>query len=410
MYNSGVKIKGKNFKKPSRSSLAFVGLKLIILGAVFSLGVGVGQGRVMFGSSGTTKTVQNNLPNNLSYGSAEEVYDVLKAKFDGSLDEQKLIDGLREGLAKATGDPYTEFLNEEDNQQFQEGLTGSFTGIGAELGKENDLITIIAPLQGFPAEKAGLRPRDIISKINGETAFDLSVSEAVKRIRGPKDTKVSLTVIRDESKELTFEITRDNITVPSVKYEILDNQIGYLQISRFGEDTKRLSQEAAQQFKNAKVRGVILDMRSNPGGLLEGAVDVSSLWLKNKTVLDERRDNVTIKTFKSNGSALLEGVPTVVLINEGSASASEIVAGALKDNQAATVVGKKSFGKGSVQELRNLRSGGVLKVTIARWFTPAGKNIDKEGIEPDTVVELTEEDITAKRDPQKDKALEILKK
>jgi carboxyl-terminal processing protease len=236
------------------------------------------------------------------------------------------------------------------------------------------------------------------------------VSEAVKRIRGPKGTVVKLKIIRAGKEEKNFDITREEINIPSVEAKVEDG-IGYMKISRFGDDTSALAAKGAEEFKQAGVRGVVLDMRGNPGGLLDSAVAVSSLWLPSgKTVLSERRDGVVVKNFPATGSAPLKGIPTAVLINDGSASASEITAGALKDNGAATLVGKKSFGKGSVQQLSQLRGGGVLKVTIARWFTPNGKNIDKEGIEPDQKVELTEEDAKAGRDPQKDAAIEAVRK
>lgn len=371
----------------------------------------MGQGRLAFRpNTRPLDSVNSTLPSDLDYASVEEVYDSLRVSYDGKLTVDQLLDGLKEGLASAGGDPYTEYMNAEAAKDFNEDLKGSFTGIGAELSKQNDTIVIVSPIAGFPADKAGLKPKDVITEIDGESAIGLSVSEAVKKIRGPKDTKVTLKIIRDAKEELTFEITRDNITIDSVKSEILEGNIGYMQITRFAEDTTRLSKEAAKRFKDANVKGIILDMRGNPGGLLDASVDVSSLWLKDKTVLQEKRSEVVIKTFKSKGEATLAGIPTVVLINEGSASASEITAGALKDNNAATLIGVKSFGKGSVQQLDELDSGGALKVTIARWYTPSGRNIDKEGIEPDQTVELKDEDITAGRDPQKDAAIQHLNK
>lgn len=378
---------------------------------VFSLGIGVGQGRVIFGRDSIfNQNVTKGLPANLNYESIEEVYDTLRGNYDGQLDYQELLNGLKEGLAKASGDAYTEYLDEKAAKEFDEELSGSFTGIGAELGKENDAIIIVAPIAGFPAEKAGLKPRDIIVEIDDQPAYDLTVTEAVKRIRGPKDTKVKLKVVRNNSQELTFEIVRDNITIPSVESRIVEGNIGYLKISRFGTDTSQLAREAANSFKAANVRGVVVDVRNNPGGLLDTSVDVASLWLQNKTVLQEKRGDKVIRSFMSKGQPLLLGVPTVVLINEGSASASEILAGALKDNGAATLYGTKSFGKGSVQQIQELSGGGALKVTIARWFTPGGRNIDKEGIEPDTKVELTEDDTANNRDPQLDAAAAALRR
>lgn len=399
---------------------------LIAAVLIFGLGLGVGSGRILVGRDRLLrKSVQKgNAPANLDYSGVEEVYDTLKQSYDGQLSENELQDGLKEGLAKATGNPYTEYLNKDAAKEFDNDLSGTFSGIGAELSKNKDTIVVIAPIAGYPAEKAGLKPKDVIAEIDNQSAYDLTVSEAVKRIRGPKGTKVTLKVIREGQAPLTLEITRDTITIPSVDSSILDGNIGYLKISRFGEDTTALAKSAAQKFKDAGVKGVILDLRSDPGGLLESAVDVSSLWLQNKVVLQEKRGEEVIRTYNSRGAATLIGIPTVVLINEGSASASEITAGALKDNGAATLMGVKSFGKGSVQQLVDLKQCGdfklfqntdqhpcgVLKVTIARWYTPGGKNIDKEGITPDKEVKMSDEDFKNNRDPQKDAALQFFKK
>lgn len=381
---------------------------------VFRLGVAVGMGDIVFGRDAVFhQTVNKELPPDLNYDSVEELYDTLRSDFDGRLSANELLEGLKKGLASASGDQHTEYLDTKEAKEFGEDLSGTFSGIGAELSKDEktEAVTVVAPIAGFPAEKAGLRPRDIITEINGENALDLSVSEAVNKIRGPIGTKVKLKIVRNEREELDFEITRQQISIPSVESEMLDDSIGYLKISRFAEDTTQLAREAAKDFKQRGAKGIILDVRSNPGGLLDSSVDVSSLWLtQDKVILQEKRDGVVIQTYRSDGNAPLAGVPTVVLIDEGSASASEITAGALKDNKAATLIGQKSYGKGSVQKLEELRSGGLLKVTIARWFTPKGKNIDKEGITPDKKVDLTAEDLKAKRDPQKDAAIQALKK
>ncbi len=386
----------------------------IIVGVfIFWLGVGVGNGRIMLGPDAVFhRSVQKGkLPANLDYSSVEKVYDALKKDYDGQLDVNKLLDGLKQGLANASGDNYTEYLNADAAKQFNSELNGTFSGIGAELSKDqSNNIVIVAPIAGYPAEKAGLKPKDIIVEVNGASISDLTVTEVVNKIRGPEGTKVKLKVIRNNSQQLEFEITRQQITVPSVDSQILNGNIGYIKISRFADDTSSLAQQAAIKFKQANVKGVILDLRSDPGGLLDAAVDVSSLWLpKGKTVLQERRGGTTIRTYTSSGLATLQNIPTVALINEGSASASEITAGALKDNGAATLIGVKSFGKGSVQQLEKLPDGGVLKVTIARWFTPGGKNIDKEGISPDQEVKRSDDDFKNNRDPQKDKAIEQLK-
>lgn len=378
---------------------------------IFVLGVGVGNGSISFGR-GKLASVSKGLPNNLNYSSVEDLYDRLKNSFDGQLSEEKLLNGLKEGLVNATGDQYTKYLTSEEAKEFNGELNGTFSGIGARLMEDkNKMVMIETPLAGYPAEKAGLQARDVIIEINGEPAMDLSVSQAVDKIRGGAGTKVKLKVIRDNKQQLDFEITRATITIPSVEYQILDGNIGYMQVSRFDDTTGTLANEASAKFKDANVTGVILDLRNNPGGLLDAAVSLSGIWLPNgKNVLQEKRDGKVVKTYDSNGPATLQGVPTVVLINEGSASASEITAGALKDNGAVTLMGKKSFGKGSVQNLEELPNGGVLKVTIARWYTPNGKNIDKEGIKPDKEVDRTIEDVQNNRDPQKDAAIKQLKK
>lgn len=385
-------------------------LNIAVIVFVFFGGIALGRSDVdvvnnLFGNKSVQK---QDLPKQLDYSGVEKVYDQLKSSFDGQLDAKKLEDGLKQGLVQAAGDPYTEYLNAEATKEFDEGLNGSFEGIGAELGKENGSIVIVSPIAGFPAEKAGIKPKDIIAEINGEQAHDLSITEAVKKIRGPKGTTVKLGIVRD-GKRLDVEITRDQITIPSVTSEVVNNNVGVIKISRFGEDTVELTRKYAQELKAKGVKSVVLDLRGNPGGLLDGAVGVSSVWLnKGDTVLQEKRDGKVIKTYFAQGNPILNGVPTVVLINNGSASASEIVAGALKDNKAAILIGEKSYGKGSVQEVHKFDFGGALKVTIARWFTPGGRNIDKEGIEPDQKVELSDADGAAKRDPQKDAAIQYL--
>lgn len=377
--------------------------KIIILVAVFFGGWLFGAGQVNLKANRTS--TQKNLPSNLNYADVERVYDELRASYDGDLDINKLMDGLKQGLVSASGDPYSEYLSPEKATEFSGQLNGTFEGIGAYLGKNDQgNVIVISPVDGFPAKKAGLQPRDVIVEINGEDATAYSVDQAVEKIRGPKGTNVKLRVIRNEKEDLSFDIKREEINIPSVETKVIDNKIGYIKITRFGDDTAELTRQAAEKFKADGVNKVILDLRGNPGGYLDAAVDVSSLWLKNNVVLTERRDGVTIKTYKSRGSAPLLGIPTVVLIDEGSASASEIVAGALKDNNAASLVGVKSFGKGSVQQPQTLENGGILKVTVARWYTPGGKNIDKQGIQPDKTVDISVDDIKAGRDPQLDAA------
>lgn len=374
---------------------------------IFFVGVAVGNGTISFASTASQNT---ELPAQLDYRSVGQLYTAIKDNYDGKLTEQQLLDGMKSGLAQATGDPYTEYFNKEDAKEFTQQLEGSFTGIGAELGQdENKNLIVVAPISGFPAEEAGVRAKDVIATIDGKSTVGMSVDDAVKKIRGESGTKVTLELVRDRKESLKVTITRAEIKIPSVEWSIGDNNIGYMKITQFSEDTARLAEEAAQEFKAKDVSGVVLDMRDNPGGLLDAAVEVSSLWLKNNAVvLQEKRDGQVIQTYRANGNNILSGIPTRVLINGGSASASEITAGALLDNKAATLIGEKSYGKGSVQRILPLKDGTEVKITIARWYRPNGQNIDKQGIEPTKKVELTDDDYAQKRDPQKDTAVQEL--
>lgn len=379
---------------------------LVLTMAIFGSGLAVGRGSVHVKGLSPAKSGS---ASSLDYSSVDQLYSLLKNDFDGNLDSTKLLDGVKSGLVGATGDPYTLYFNPADAKAFNDQLTGTFTGIGAELGTDaNNNIVIVAPLSGYPAEKAGLKPKDIVSAINGESTNGLSVDAAVQKIRGDNGTAVKLTIVRGSQKAFDVSVTRQQIVIPSVKSSVSGN-IGYLQISQFSNDTLKLANNAASDFKSKGVKAVILDLRNNPGGYLSGAVDISSFWLDpGKTVVAERRSGQVLSTEYAKGGNSFKGLPTVVLINSGSASASEITAGALHDNGAATILGEKSFGKGSVQQVENLPGGGELKVTIARWFTPNGVNIDKQGITPDVSVALSDDDQKAGRDPQKDKATAIL--
>jgi len=380
---------------------------------VFSTGYGVGNGTVKL-SSGNGQNKQ--LPGKLDYTTITDLYNTIKANYDGTLTEQQLLDGLKSGLATATGDPYTVYFNAKQAEEFNNQLQGTFSGVGAELGQDaQGNLIVVSPIEGFPAAKAGLRSQDIIVSIDGKVTTGMSVDEAVSKIRGKKGTNVVLRIARDRTQDLSFTITRDDIKIPSVKWEVTADNIGYLKINQFSDDTAPLAQQAAKDFKEKSVRGVILDVRGNPGGLVSAATAVSSLWLpEGKMIMQERRGNTAVSTELANGNNILKDMPTVVLIDAGSASASEITAGALKDNGVATTIGVKSFGKGSVQQiipLGNKDGAGdsEVKVTIARWYRPNGQNIDKKGIAPDKEVKMTDDDYKQKRDPQKDAAVQFLK-
>lgn len=381
----------------SRGGKVIAGLLVLVF--VFSLGVGVGDGRLSLGFKTNPSKV---LPNQLDYSSVETVYDSLRDNFDGNLDQAKLLDGLKEGLATASGDPYTQYFNADAAKKFESDLNNEFSGIGAELSKDKDgNIVVVAPITGTPAAKAGVKAKDIIAAINKEPTSGLALDEAISRIRGPKGTKVTLQIIRDRQRAIELTITRDAISVPSVESKVLDGNIGYMRISTFSDDAGTQARTAAQSLIDAKVKAMVLDLRGNPGGRVDAAVDIASLWLPSgKLIMQEKRGNTVQHTYTATGKRLFDGTPTVVLLDAGSASASEIVAGALHDNKLAKLMGEKSYGKGSVQQVLQLNGGAELKVTVARWYRPNGQNIDKKGIDPDVKVKLAEGDTAGGPDAQ----------
>ena len=406
-----------NQKQPlSRSARILLGGLGILF--VFTLGIGIGNGRLTLGRlsdlvsrDAVLRTSENtDLPADLDYDTVEKLYDELRESYDGDLSEAELLDGLKQGLVGATGDTYTEYMDAESAKEFQAQMEGTFSGIGAELGKdEQDNLSIIAPISGAPAEAAGLRAKDIILAIDGTETSGMTTSDAVTRIRGDVGTKVKLKIARQGSDVFEVDITRADITIPSVESKMLDNHVGLIEISRFGDDTVRLAREAANSLRTQGAQGIVLDLRGNPGGTVDSAVGVASLWLdKGEVVMKEKRGDELVKAFDASGDPVLKGMKTVVLIDGGSASASEIVAGALRDHGAATLVGEKSYGKGSVQRVIDFSDGSLLKVTIARWYTPDDQSIDKQGLSPDTEVKLSEDDIKAGRDPQLDAAQKAL--
>ncbi len=396
----------ESVSKGNRSGFTKVAVVSFALVVMFGLGYLLGDGRISFNKAPTIDFSEE-AGDEFSTADLQEIYNKLVENYDGEFDVNDLEEGLKRGFVAAVGDTYTEYLSPEETSEFNASLNGTFEGIGAELGKEGNFVVIVSPIKGAPAEAAGVQPLDVILEIEGEDAADITISEAVQRIRGEKGTDVTLTLLRDGERVETT-ITRDTIDIPSVEWEVQDG-VGVITIGRFGDDTVELTRQAAKEFSDAGINDIILDMRGNPGGLLDAAVGVADVFLdKGATILEEKKEDVVVKSFTSANAPILADEDVVVLINEGSASASEIVAGALKDNNRASLVGQTSFGKGSVQQLIPLQDGGALKVTIARWFTPAGKNIDKEGIEPDESVELTNDDREAERDPQADRARVLL--
>ena len=302
-------------------------------------------------------------------------------------DMQKILFGAISGAVAALDDPYSVFLPPKDAEEFQDELNGSLEGIGAEIAIKHQRLTVVAPLDDSPAMKAGVRGGDYVIQVNGEDTQGLSVGDAVSRIRGPAGTEVKLLILHlGDTEPVEITITRAKIEIKSVTVEIRETggkKIGIMKVRRFGEDTAGFLEKAASDFLRAGVDGIVFDVRNNPGGYLESAVDVASLWVaEGKTVLIQRSGDGNQNVYNAQGGARLGSIPTVVLINGGSASASEIVAGALRDHGLARLIGEKSFGKGSVQELVDLHSGSQLKLTISKWLTPNEHDLNQAGLDP----------------------------
>lgn len=328
------------------------------------------------------------------------------------LDAQNMLYGAARGIASSLEDPYTTFMSPVEHSDFRLALNGSLEGIGAELTFRDDVVVVVAPLKGSPALRGGLQSEDIIVEVDGEVVLGQTLQEIVHKIRGPKGTEVVVGVRRAGSLEviqLTF--VREKITVPSTEYKTIETgsgSIGYVAVNQFGDRTVREVEEALQEVRSGEIDGLIVDLRFNGGGYLEGAVDITSMFInQGKVVTVERRDAEPISHYVY-GRPIDTDTPLVVMINEASASASEIVAGALQDHERATIVGKKSFGKGTIQEIFELPGGSSVRVTVARWLTPGGRDLGEEGIEPDIEIERSVENFKAELDPQLDAALEWL--
>ena len=335
--------------------------------------------------------------------SVQETYKVLKANYDGELDMEELIYGANKGLVAATGDPHTAFLDPSDVEDLENELSGNIGGgIGAEIGTRNDRLTVIRPLKDSPAAQAGVQAGDVILAVNNQSAANWTVDQVVQKIRGEVGTKVKLVVLRDR-KDVEIEVTRQEIISPTVEAST-DGKTGILKVHRFNGETGPLARAEAEKFIQQGVEKVILDLRGNPGGEVPAAQALAGLWLDKEVLMTHRRGEKITQTDRTTGRPILGDTKTIVLINGSSASASEIVAGALSEYDKATLVGEKTYGKGSVQAVIRLGNGAQLKVTESRWYTPKGKNIDENGIKPDVEVELTAEDFNNNRDPQLEKA------
>jgi carboxyl-terminal processing protease len=339
--------------------------------------------------------------------SLQSVYQTLKANFNGSIDDAKLIEGAKQGMVAAAGDPYTVYLSKKEAEEFNKELSGEIGGgIGAEIGVRSGQPTVIRTLPDNPAEKAGLHAGDVIVAVNDESADGWDAERAVRAIRGEIGTSVKLVVARGGAPQ-EFTITREEINNPSVSGE-LRGDVGILTVNRFDQNTVGLVRKTVTDLKNKGMKKVVLDMRGNGGGYLDAAPGVAGMWLEDKLVVSVKANTGGEQKLDSEGDALLKGMKTAVIVNAGSASATEIVTAALRHYKVATVVGEKTFGKGTVQELIPLDNDSLLKVTIKHWYTPSGGNVDKNGIKPDVEASLTQADLDSGKDPQLDAAIKAV--
>jgi carboxyl-terminal processing protease len=331
---------------------------------------------------------------------------------DVTKDTEKRVFGAVKGMVSSLGDPYSVFFDPEESRAFTTELEGKFIGIGAELTLRDNVLTVVAPIEGMPAEKAGILAGDKILKIYDELTNDMTTEDAVKKIRGEKGTEVVLTVLHKKDKGTTeIKITRDEIDIKSIAYEKKENGIAYLRIKGFMDDTAEELDKVSSEIIADNTKGLIVDVRSNPGGNLDVAVDIISKFVpKGEVVLWERDKNNQEKPYRAIGGEEFKDLPVVVLIDGGSASASEILAGALRDINSNLLIGEKTFGKGSVQSFEKLSGGASLKMTIAKWLTPIKQSIHEIGIEPTIKVELSLDDIRSNNDKQLKRAMEELKK
>lgn len=350
-------------------------------------------------------TKQNNIDLSLFWDVANRVENEYVQT--DALKSDKALYGAIRGMVESLGDSYTVFMDPEESKQFQQDLNGTLEGIGAELGLQDGKLVIISLLKKSPAEKSGLMPKDIIYKIDDSFTDDLSLFEAIMKIRGEKGSKVSLTVVREGDKEpLILEITRDTISVESVTYELINNNIAYISINQFSDSTAKELSAVISKLLLDGADGVVLDLRYNGGGYLDISVEILSELLEGKQkVVSLKRRNQADEEFMTSGHSRLADLPLVILINQGSASASEIVAGAIQDLKRGFIIGEQSFGKGSVQEIIKLDGGASLRMTIAKWFTAKDRDIHGVGLTPDMIVKLSREDILDGKDPQKDAAV-----
>lgn len=373
-----------------------------------------------------TNEIPDFLTEDVDFKQFWKVWEYVKNNYVSSdITETQLFYGALSGVVNSLGDPYSVYFDPEISERFAQELSGSFEGIGAEIGIRDNRLTIIAPLPGTPAEQSGLLAGDIVISIDEESAVNIALDYAVSIIRGPKGEEVVLTILREgEDTTRDISIIRDTIEIDSVRFSrkgseningeaedefiLEEGDIAYVELLYFNENTLADWNKTIQKVLSQNPKGIILDLRNNPGGFLNTAIEIAGEWVNGDLVVSERLRDGTEVRHRANRQARFDTMPTVVLVNGGSASGSEIVAGALQDYGLATIVGETTFGKGSVQDLKRFKDGSSIKLTIAEWFTPNGNNINEEGIKPDVEVERTREQFENDEDPQFDKALEIL--
>ena len=383
------------------------------VGLSFGVGFSVGKNQSRIVPIEGVANLEAGKPQGVDFSLFWDTWRNLQAKYvhSDTFDYQKMVYGAVSGMVSSIGDPYTIFMNPQEAKTFMEDVSGSFEGVGMELGIKNKQLQVIAPLPETPSIKAGIRAGDQILKINNTTTENMTVEKAVSLIRGPKGTTVTLSLFRDTWKAAKdFVLEREVIKVPSLKWEMKDNAVAYIHLYQFSEKAGNDFSKAASEIMAQHAKKIVLDLRNDPGGYLEVSQDIAGWFLeRGQTVVIESFSPKTKQNvYQAKGNALFSKTPVVILINEGSASASEILAGALKDNRGVLLVGTKSFGKGSVQEISNLQGGSSLKVTIADWLTPKGISISKKGLTPDVEVKITDKDFEQGKDPQLLKALELI--
>ncbi|MDP2640956.1 MAG: S41 family peptidase [Candidatus Yanofskybacteria bacterium] len=388
-----------------------------IVGAIifaFSVGFLVGGGLQKEQYVAGLVNIEQGKPGAVDFSMFWDAWRVLQEKYADadSLDLQAMVHGAISGMVKSVGDPYTVFMDPKDTRKFMEDIEGTFEGVGMEIGIRDGLLKVIAPLEQTPAQRAGLRAGDAIYEIDGATTRDMTVDKAVSLIRGPKGSTVTFTVFRDgwsDTREFTIE--RGVIEVPSLRWELKEGNVAYVRLFHFSKKASADFRKAASEILASSADRIVLDLRNNPGGYLEVSQEIAGWFLEPGALvtIEDFGSQEKKREYRAQGNGRLASYPIVVLMNEGSASASEILAGALRDNRGALLIGTQSFGKGSVQELDRLRNGASLKVTVANWLTPNGHHITGIGLEPDIQLNLTAEDFEKNLDPQLDKALEVVK-